>query len=111
MSALRRALFLCGKNRRRSPTAEQLFSTWPGVEVASAGLSDDADTPVSGELLEWADLIFVMERAQKTRLTRRFGRHLNRQRVICLGIPDDFDYMEPALVEILLAKAGPFLRR
>jgi predicted protein tyrosine phosphatase len=36
---------------------------------------------------------------------------LRKQRVICLGIPDDFDYMDPALVDLLVAKAGPFLRR
>jgi predicted protein tyrosine phosphatase len=104
-------LFICGKNKLRSPTAEQVFSTWPDVEVASAGLNRDADTPVSAELLEWAELIFVMERAHQAKLRKNFRRHLRKQRVICLGIPDEFDYMEPALVDLLVAKAGPFLRR
>ena len=106
-----RVLFVCGKNRLRSPTAEQLFATWPGVETASAGLSDDAATPLSAELLEWAEIIFVMEAAHRARLSKRFGRHLRGQRVICLGIPDRFAYMDPALVDLLVAKAGPFLRR
>jgi len=106
-----RALFICGKNRLRSPTAEQVFATWPGVDVASAGLSQDAPTPVSGELIEWADIIFVMERAHASKLRRGFRRHLRGQRVVCLGIPDRFGYMDPALIELLLAKAGPFLAK
>ena len=32
-------LFLCSRNRLRSPTAEQVFAAWPGVETASAGLA------------------------------------------------------------------------
>jgi len=32
-------LFLCSRNRLRSPTAEPVFADRPGVETASAGLS------------------------------------------------------------------------
>ena len=46
MSKLR-VLFLCSRNRLRSPTAEQVFRGWPGIEVDSAGLAADAETPVS----------------------------------------------------------------
>lgn len=107
---LRRALFLCSQNKLRSPTAEQVFSDWPGVEVLSAGLNNDAVTPVTPDLLEWAEIIFVMETAHRSRLAKRFRRHLKGQRIICLGIPDRYDYMDPALVKLLIAKAGPFLR-
>jgi predicted protein tyrosine phosphatase len=51
-----------------------------------------------------------MEKAHKNRLSTRFKRHLNGKRVICLDIPDDYDYMQPELVKLLEAKAGPFLR-
>jgi len=30
-----RVLFLCSRNRLRSPTAEQAFATWPEAETAS----------------------------------------------------------------------------
>ena len=43
-------LFICGKNRLRSPTAEHIFSQKPGLEVASAGVDRDADERVSGDL-------------------------------------------------------------
>jgi predicted protein tyrosine phosphatase len=46
---MHRALFICTQNRLRSPTAEQVFSTWPEVETDSAGLGADADVPLSPE--------------------------------------------------------------
>ncbi|MET0547673.1 MAG: low molecular weight protein tyrosine phosphatase family protein [Xanthomonas sp.] len=100
----RKLLFVCSRNRLRSPTAEQVFATWPGVETASAGVDHDADTPVTPELLEWADIVFVMEPAHRAKLSRRFKRHLGRARLVCLDIPDDFAYMDPALVQLLTAK-------
>ena len=80
-------LFLCSRNRLRSPTAEQVFASWPGVETASAGLAPDAEEECSAELVEWADIIFVMERAHRAKLQRRFRAQLKRARVICLDIP------------------------
>jgi len=44
-----RALFVYSQNRLRSPTAEQLFSTWPDVETDSAELNNDAIAPLSSE--------------------------------------------------------------
>lgn len=105
----RHVLFLCSQNRLRSPTAEQVFAGWPGVETASAGVLADADVPVSPELLQWADVIFVMERAHRTRLSSRYRQWLNGKRVICLDIPDDYDFMAPALVELLKKKVVPHL--
>jgi predicted protein tyrosine phosphatase len=96
-----KVLFICGKNRLRSPTAEHLFASWPGVETASAGLSNDADEHVTPELVEWADLIFVMERAHRAKLASRFKASLGKARVVCLDIPDDHEFMAPALIKLL----------
>ena len=98
---MRRLLFVCSQNRLRSPTAEHVFSGWPDLEVASAGLNDDADNPVTPELVEWADIIFVMEKDHRARLSRKFKAHLKRQRVICLDIPDKYEFMDPQLVLLL----------
>ena len=106
---MKRVLFICGKNKWRSPTAEELFCTQPGVECASAGLSADSQTPLSAELVEWADLIFVMEKVHKTKLSTRFKPQLSGKRVICLGIPDNYRFMEPALVKLLETKVKPYL--
>jgi predicted protein tyrosine phosphatase len=109
MSA-RRVLFLCSRNRLRSPTAEQVFGTWPELEVDSAGLADDAETVLSAEQLDWAELIVVMEAAHRRRLQARHRRRLRGKKVICLDIPDHYAFMQPELVALLLKKAGPLLR-
>jgi predicted protein tyrosine phosphatase len=102
-------LFLCSRNALRSPTAENVFRDYPGIEVASAGLSSDAIEPVTPEHIHWAQLIFVMERRHREKLSQRFRSHLKGQRVICLNIPDDFDLMDPELVRLLERKVTPFL--
>ena len=106
-----RALFICTQNRLRSPTAEQVFATWPGVETDSAGVGNDADVPISPEQLAWAEIVFVMEKAHRNRLSAKFQRHLNGKRIVCLDIPDDYAYMQPELVRLLEKKVAPFLRR
>jgi predicted protein tyrosine phosphatase len=107
---LTNALFICSRNRLRSPTAEQVFATWPGVETDSAGLDHDAIVPLSSEQIEWADIIFVMEPSHRARLSKRFRRHLDGKRIICLGIKDEYELMAPELVARLEGTAGKFLR-
>lgn len=107
---MKRVLFVCGRNLRRSPTAETIFAADLGIETASAGLNPDAEEPLTAELVEWADLIFVMEKAQRAKLSARFRASLRRSRVICLDIPDRFEFMDPELVRLLRAKVTPLLR-
>jgi len=104
-------LFVCSANRLRSPTAEQVFSTWPGIETDSAGISNGADVLLSAEQIEWADVIFVMEKTHRTKLNRKFRSSLYNKRVICLDIPDDYEFMDPVLVRILENRVGRYLRR
>ncbi len=106
---MKHVLFICGKNKWRSPTAEELFCLHPGIECASAGLSADAQIPLSAELVEWADMIFVMEKVHKTKLSAQFKPLLLGKRVICLGIPDNYKFMDLALVKLLEAKVRPHL--
>ncbi|WP_244105175.1 low molecular weight protein tyrosine phosphatase family protein [Burkholderia ambifaria] len=87
-----------------------MFAGWPGVETDSAGLAPDADTQVSTEQLEWAEIVFVMERAHKAKLTARFGARLKHKKIVCLDIPDRYAYMQPELIALLERKVGPLLR-
>ncbi|MGC4006432.1 MAG: hypothetical protein QM811_26220 [Pirellulales bacterium] len=105
----RKLLFICGKNKRRSPTAEHLFASLNEVETASAGVSRDADVFVTPELLAWADLILTMERAHGAKLKKLFNSYLRGKRVVCLNIPDDFEYMAPELVVLLKDRVPPQL--
>jgi predicted protein tyrosine phosphatase len=106
-----RALFICSQNRLRSPTAEEVFSRYPGVECQSAGVHDSANTPLDPELIEWAEIIFVMENAHRNKVAKKFKTHLKGKRLIVLGIPDEYEFMDPTLVRLLQARAGPLLAR
>ena len=101
-----RLLFVCARNRLRSPTAERVFAAVPGVEAESAGVASDAETLVTPELVAWADVVFVMELAHWTRLVRSFPAALRGKRVVCLDVPDDYEYMAPELVQILRERVG-----
>lgn len=105
-----RILFVCSENRLRSPTAEAVFSRYEGIEALSAGTNADCETPVSGDLLEWADVILVMEETHKTRLSRRFGPLLKNKKLAVLNIPDHFPFMDRLLVEILERRVPRYLR-
>ena len=106
---MKRVLFVCGRNKLRSPTAESVFGAYPNIEVASAGTNPDADTPLSAELVEWADIIFVMEKSHRQKLATRFHASLKNKRVVCLEIPDKYAFMDPDLVRILKSKVTRLL--
>lgn len=101
-------LFLCSKNKLRSPTAECIFADHPALETDSAGLNRDAEIRLSGEQLEWADLIFVMEQSHRIKLTQNYRSFLRNKRIIVLGIPDNYQFMDPKLVALLRRKCSPF---
>jgi predicted protein tyrosine phosphatase len=102
-------LFVCSRNRRRSPTAEIVFSDLEGYEALSAGTSPDAETMISADLVDWADVIFAMEGVHRRRLNRRFGSVLRTKRIVVLDIPDEYKYMESALIELLQEKVSGHL--
>ncbi len=104
-------LFVCGKNRRRSLSAEEVFSGIEGIEVSSAGTSVEAECQVSADLLEWADRVFVMQRSQQRYLQVHFAHVLKDKKIVCLNVPDVYTYMQPELVTILRAKVLPLLRQ
>ena len=106
---MKNVLFVCSQNRLRSPTAEQVFSTRRDIEVASAGTNHDADTPLTHELVAWADIIFVMEKAHRAKLQQKFKASLKKARVICLDIPDNYAFMDPVLIRLLEAKVTRYL--
>lgn len=75
----------------------------------SAGTNHDADNPLTAELVAWADLIFVMEKVHRSKLQRRFRAVLGGKRVICLNIPDEYEFMQPELVRLLEMKVSRHL--
>jgi predicted protein tyrosine phosphatase len=104
-------LFLCSQNRMRSPTAEAVFSAVPDIEAASAGTNHDAARTVSADLIEWADVVLVMENVHRAKLKQRFARELQHKKLVVLDIPDEYFYMDPELIRILRQKVPRALGR
>lgn len=109
MARAKRVLFVCEGNLHRSPTAERMCATIPGVKARSAGLSSLARVQVTVELLAWADIVFVMERRLKRLLRQRFGPLPEDKELICLNVPDDFQADQPELVVLLAERLAPHL--
>ena len=94
-------LFVCGKNQWRSPTAEQIYRKDSRFHVRSAGLSPKSKHQLKERDVLWANLILVMEQEQKSRI-RKLYREVD-PRIECLDIPDEYEFMDEELVELLRA--------
>ncbi|MCU7798294.1 MAG: low molecular weight protein tyrosine phosphatase family protein [Candidatus Thiodiazotropha sp. (ex Myrtea spinifera)] len=103
-------LFVCSENRLRSPTGEEVFSKYEGINAIGAGTNNDAETPISGDLIEWADIIFVMEKSHKNKIARIFKALLKGKKLVCLDIPDNYERMDPVLVRLLENKVSRHIR-
>jgi predicted protein tyrosine phosphatase len=86
-----------------------VFRDDPRVEARSAGINPDAPVPVTRELLEWAELVFVMEKRQRNRIRKAFPDLYAAKRIVCLYIPDRYDRMDPVLVRLLREGVEPHL--
>ncbi len=105
-----RILFVCSENRLRSPTAEEVFSKYEGVEAIGAGTNVDSATPVTEALIDWADVVLVMEKSHRNKLSKKFHEQLKNKKIGVLDIPDIYDYMEPVLVQLLENKVPRYVR-
>jgi predicted protein tyrosine phosphatase len=103
-------LFVCSENRLRSPTAEAVFSEYEGVEAIGAGTNHDAETPVSGDLVEWADAILVMEKSHRNKISKKYKEQLKGKKLVVLDIPDVYECMDPELIKLLKAKVPRYVR-
>ena len=94
----------------RSPTGEEVFSAFEGIYAIGAGTNADADTVVSGDLIQWADFIFVMEKSHKIKVAKKFKELLKGKKLVCLDISDNYQRMDPALVTLLKNKVAQHVR-
>ena len=102
-------LFVCSRNRLRSLTAEKFFEGSPLYQVRSVGTQPEARIVVTEGHLGWADTIFCMEKSHLSRLRLKFPEAMQEKRVICLHIPDEYEFMAPDLLEEFRAKLAPYL--
>jgi len=104
-------LFICTLNQWRSPTAQEVFKNKPGIIARSAGTASNAKRRVNSTDLEWADIIFVMEKKHKEHLSEKFPEVIKYKKIVNLDIPDLYQFMDPELVEILTLEVGEYLGR
>jgi len=95
-----KVLFVCGRNQRRSPTAERIFKDDPRMSVRSAGVSDSSKRRIKENDLHWADLVLVMERKYAARIRFQFPAE-SIPPMRSLDIPDDYEFMDDELIELL----------
>lgn len=109
----KKILFVCTSNQHRSPTAQSLLARHPHYEARSAGISPLSAQVVTRELLEWADLIFVMDEQfdhHRRHLLERFPDLPGlADKIIVLGIPDIYQRDDPELVRRLREKLARYL--
>jgi len=78
-----------------------LFKNHPIYCARSAGTSDKARIKVNLKLIDWADVIFVMEAKHKELLKLRFAAAVAKKHMIVLDIEDDYPFGDAELIEIL----------
>ncbi len=94
-------LFVCAKNQWRSPTAAAIYRNDARLSVQSAGLSKQSPCPISAKLLEWADVVMVMENDHTSRIRDRYRGQMRLPEIISLDIPDDYPLMDKTLIGII----------
>jgi len=102
-------LFVCSKNQWRSPTAEAIYKNHSNMHVASAGTEPSARIKLTEKMIAWADVIFVMEKKHKQRITEKFHAVSYQKLIITLDIPDDYQFMDPELIEDITTKVDHYL--
>ncbi len=100
-------LFVCSSNLDRSPCAESLFEKNKKFEAKSAGLwTSKPAVELNKQLIEWADVIFVMDEIKeghRTELLRRFPEAYDKE-IIILDINNNYVRNDPKLKELLKAR-------
>ena len=102
-------LFVCSRNKWRSPTAEAIYKNHNGLSVKSAGTEPSARIKITAKLIDWADIIFVMEKRHKQKIIENFKDSCLGKEIITLDIPDDYQYMDEELIHSIKTAVEPYL--
>lgn len=106
-------LFVCSANKLRSKTADDYFSAkYPDISFMSAGTNlrtcqKEGTTPLEEYMLEWADIIYLMENKHKKQIEKQVGT-AHGSKMIILSIPDDYKYLQEELIQLLEEKCTHF---
>ena len=107
----KKILFVCTINRMRSATAHRIYENDSRIEVKSAGTDPGAATVLTTELLDWADSVVVMEKYHRNSIRKKYPEIYKNKTIVCLYIPDEYNFMQPELIEILKYKFEDVYKR
>lgn len=96
----RNLLVVCGRNKRRSRSAEHIYKNDQRFNIRSAGLSQQSEHKISKADVRWANLILVMDDEQKRYIKQMFSSQFLPP-IEVLHIEDKYEFMDDELVEIL----------
>ncbi|OSY89324.1 phosphotyrosine protein phosphatase [Tenacibaculum holothuriorum] len=111
---MKKILFVCSANKQRSKTASDYFSEkLTTFEFDSAGTNHkicnkEGTQPLTVELMNWADLVIVMEEKHKELIILNGGSEFSHK-IRVLSIPDRFKYYQKELIYLLEEKAKPLI--
>ena len=95
-----KVLFVCESNLNRSPTFFKWFSEFrPEHKYESAGTLYGYPNTLDEELLDWADLVVVMDMSQFKYININFEEYMDK--VVVAGISDQYDVDDDGLIEII----------
>lgn len=106
---IQKLLFVCSRNRCRSLTAEKMFEGSFLYQMRSVGTQPEARIVVTEGHIGWANIIFCMEKCHVSHLRRKFPEAMRDKQVVCLSIPDDYPFMDPALIEEFQGCLAPYV--
>ena len=100
-------LFVCKLGLQRSPTAAGLVNDAGEHDAKFAGVSENAEVPITKAVLDWADKIIVMEPDYKEIIQNNFKTDRD---IEVLNVDDIFFMNDPELVNILKEKLAKYLK-
>lgn len=103
-------LFICSRNQWRSPTAEAIYKDSLEHCAKSAGTEPSARIRLNAKLINWADIIFAMEKKHKQRMIENIPEEARKKQIIVLDIPDDYQFMDKELVESIRSSVDAHLQ-
>jgi len=109
MSYLEKILFVCSQNRWRSLTAEKIYEHFAQYQVRSAGTDQGARVRITEGHIGWADWIFLMETKHVQIVKSKYSDQLQGKKVVCLHIPDDYQFMDVELIELLRSRLSEYI--
>lgn len=111
--ATKKVLCVCSAGLLRSPTAAVVLSQPPfNFNTRAAGITKEfALIPVDDILIAWADEIVVMDTIQAQFIRDNIGLDAEAKPIICLDIPDIYEYRAPELMKLITDNYNQWMKK